>query len=53
MAAIFNRKSYGADITETISIYNYEPISLEKTLIDMTDSLKKSQSNELFTNLCL
>ena len=30
----------GADITETISIFNWEPISLEKTLIDMGNSLK-------------
>ena len=40
MAAMVNRGSYGADITETISIYNWEPISLEKTLIDMGNSLK-------------
>ena len=36
-----NRGSYGADITETISIFNWEPISLEKTLIDMSNSLKQ------------
>ena len=41
MAAMVNRGSYGADITETISIFNWEPISLEKTLIDMSNSLKQ------------
>ncbi len=41
MAAMVNRGSYGADITETISIYNWEPIPLEKTLIDMANSLKQ------------
>ena len=40
MAAMVNRGSYGADIAETISIFNWEPISLEKTLIDMGNSLK-------------
>jgi dihydroflavonol-4-reductase len=40
MAAMVNRGSYGADITETISIFNWEPISLEKTLVDMGNSLK-------------
>jgi len=41
MAAMVNRGSYGADIKETISIFNWKPISLEKTLIDMCDSFKK------------
>ena len=41
MASMVNRGSYGADITETISIFNWEPISLEKTLIDMSNSLKQ------------
>ena len=41
MAAMVNRGSYGADITETISIFNWEPIPLEKTLIDMGNSLKQ------------
>ena len=41
MAAMVNRGSYGADITDTISIFNWEPISLEKTLIDMGNSLKQ------------
>ena len=40
MAAMVNRGSYGADIKETISIFNWEPISLEKTLLDMCESLK-------------
>ena len=41
MAAMVNRGSYGADITETISIFNWAPIPLEKTLIDMGNSLKQ------------
>ncbi len=41
MAAMVNRGSYCADISETISIFKWEPISLEKTLIDMSNSLKK------------
>ena len=41
MAAMVNRGYYGADITETISIFNWEPITLEKTLIDMGNSLKQ------------
>ena len=41
MAAMVKRGSYGADITETISIFNWEPIPLEKTLIDMGNSLKQ------------
>ena len=41
MAVMVNRGSYGADITETISIFNWGPISLEKTLIDMSNSLKQ------------
>ncbi len=45
MAAMVNRGSYGADIKETYSLFNWEPISLEKTLMDMCDSLKK-QSNK-------
>ncbi len=44
MAVMVNRGSYGADITETISIYNWEPIPLEKTLIDMANSLKQISS---------
>ena len=41
MAAMVNRGSYDADITETISIFNWVPIPLEKTLIDMGNSLKQ------------
>ena len=40
MAAMVKRGSFGADITETISILDWGPISLEKTLIDMSNSLK-------------
>ena len=35
------RGSYDADIKETISIFNWVPIPLEKTLIDMGNSLKQ------------
>ena len=41
MAAMVNRGSYCADMTETISIFDWKPISLEKTLIDMCESLKQ------------
>ena len=41
MAAMVNRGSYGADIEETLSIFNWEPISLEKTLKDMCNSLQE------------
>ena len=41
MAAMVNRGSYDADIKETIALFNWEPIALEKTLIDMCDSLKQ------------
>ena len=41
MAAMVNRGSYGADIGETISIFDWEPITLEKTLIDMCNSLEQ------------
>ena len=40
MAAMVNRGSYEAAITETISIFNWVPITLGKTLIDMGNSLK-------------
>ena len=40
MAAMIKRGSYSADITETCSIFNWTPIALEKTLIDMCNSLK-------------
>ena len=43
-ASMIKRGCYGADISETISIYNWEAIPFEKTLEDMTDSLK---------NMCL
>ncbi len=51
MAAMVNRGAYSADITETISIFNWEPITLENTLIDMGNSLNKFQSNEPITKL--
>ena len=41
MATMVNRESFGADITETTSIFKWGPIPLEKTLIDMGNSLKQ------------
>ena len=38
MAAMVNRGYYDANIAETFSIFNWEPISLEKTLINMSNS---------------
>ena len=43
MAAMVNRGSYGADLKDTCSIFNWSPITLEKTLIDMCNSIKKIQ----------
>ena len=39
-ASMIKRGCYGADISETISLYSWEPIPFEKTLEDMTNSLK-------------
>ena len=44
MAAMVNRGFYGTDIKETISLFNWDPISLEKTLVDMCNSLKEVSS---------
>ena len=38
---MIKRGCYGADISETISIFDWKPIPFKKTLEDMTDSLKK------------
>ena len=38
--SMIKRGRYGADISETISIFDWEPTRLEKTLEDMTFSLK-------------
>ncbi len=38
-ASMIKRGCYGADISETVSLYGWEPIPFEKTLEDMTDSL--------------
>ena len=51
MAATVNRGYYGADIAETISIFNWKPISLKKTIIDMSNSLKQIQSNDQLLKL--
>jgi len=40
-ASMINRGCYGADISETISIFEWVPIPFNKTLEDMTISLKK------------
>ena len=37
---MIKRGQYGADISETISIFDWEPTPLKKTLDDMTFSLK-------------
>ena len=41
MAAMVNSGSYGADIKETISIFNWKPIPLDKTLVEMGNSLEQ------------
>ncbi len=40
-ASMIKRGCYGADISETTSLYDWEPIPFEKTLEDMTNSLKR------------
>tara|TARA_B100000965_G_scaffold58783_1_gene44868 strand:- start:5588 stop:6604 length:1017 start_codon:yes stop_codon:yes gene_type:complete len=40
-ASMIKRGCYGADISETIAIFDWEPIPLKKTLKDMVNSLKK------------
>ena len=40
-ASMIKRGCYGADISETISIFDWEPIPLKKTLEEMTNSLNK------------
>jgi len=39
-ASMVRRGCYGADMSETISLYDWDPISFEKTLEDMTNSLQ-------------
>ena len=39
-ANMINRGSYRVDISETKSLFNWEPIPLKKTLFDMTETLK-------------
>ncbi len=39
-ASMIKRGCYGANVAETISLYDWEPIPFEKTLEDMTNSLK-------------
>ena len=41
VAAMISRGSYDVNIDETISIFGWEQISLEKTLLDMSNSLQK------------
>ncbi len=40
-ASMIKRGCYGADISETISLYDWKPIPFAKTLKDMTNSLKR------------
>ena len=44
-ALMIERGQYGADISETISMFNWNPIPFKKTLEDMTHSLKKFKNN--------
>ena len=39
-ASMIERGCYGADISETIALYDWDPIPFDKTLKDMTNSLK-------------
>ncbi len=39
-ASMIKRGCYGADISETILLYSWEPIPFKKTLEDMTNSIK-------------
>ena len=41
MASMVKRGFYGTDIKETISLFNWVAVSLEKTLIDMGNSFKQ------------
>ena len=38
---MIQRGFYSVDLSDTISIFNWEPISLEQTLFDMTNSIKR------------
>ena len=38
---MIQRGFYNVDLSETISIFNWKPITLEKTLVDMTNSIKE------------
>ena len=38
---MIKRGFYKVDLSETISIYNWQPIPLEKTLYDMTNSIQE------------
>ena len=40
-SSMIKRGCYGADISETISIFDWDPIPFKTTLEDMTTSLKK------------
>ena len=40
-ASMIKRGCYGADISETISLYNWQPIPYQKALKDMTNSLRE------------
>ena len=46
MSVMVNRGSYNANLNETCSLFKWEPIGLEKTLIDMCDSLENIQLNQ-------
>ena len=43
-ASMIQRGCYGADISETIALYGWEPIPFQKTIEDMTNSLRTVES---------
>ena len=40
-SSMINRGCYGTNLSETLSIFNWEPIPIEKTLKDMTFTMNK------------
>ncbi len=40
-SSMIKRGFYKVDLSETISIYNWQPIPLKETIIDMTESIQK------------
>ena len=42
IVTMVHRGTYSAEISETYSLFNWEPIDLEETLIDMCNFLQKN-----------